>query len=88
MTDSKAPHLWEMDHPYYCSEGNYFNNECHAEFATWSDFLKVFEFLCELCASSRIGSAHSYPSQYSNADLAQSIGYATNEILKAIRAEK
>jgi len=59
--------------------------EHHGEYSRGA---KVFEFLCELCASSRIGSAHSYPSQCSNADLAQLIGYATNEILKAIRAEK
>lgn len=21
-------HLWEVDHPYYCNLGNYFDNNC------------------------------------------------------------
>jgi len=219
MTDTEAPHLWEMAHPYHCNEENYFRGGCHAEFGSWSDFLedqgdmdedmnlvfrfdwraagsdwnpgtedkidlfimgqrkglyrtvsvyvkrseepkirqwlrdrfthllklwtplsgdgtrseweseelpepepaeerkskrgecascghddvevkryehhthvsgddRIFEFLCNLCASSRIGNAHSYPNQCSNADIACSIGYATNEILRAIRGEK
>ena len=32
-------HLWEVDHPYYASEGNYYSNDCHAVFESWADFL-------------------------------------------------
>jgi hypothetical protein len=32
-------HLWEVDHSYYCSETNYFSNECHTRFRSWADFL-------------------------------------------------
>jgi len=36
--------LWEIDHPYYCSEGNYYVgglrwNEVHSEYASWQDFI-------------------------------------------------
>jgi len=31
-------HLWEHDHPYYCSEGNYFKNGLHARYDSWADF--------------------------------------------------
>lgn len=35
-----APHLWEVDHPYYASEGNYYAppRECHTEFSSWRSF--------------------------------------------------
>jgi hypothetical protein len=33
-------HLWEADHSYYCSERNYFSNECHKELESWSDFVE------------------------------------------------
>ena len=35
MTDK---HLWEYDHPYYCSEGNYFKAGLHSSFDSWADF--------------------------------------------------
>lgn len=31
--------LWEIDHPYYCNEGNYFASGCRAEFASWREFV-------------------------------------------------
>lgn len=31
-------HLWEIDHPYYCQEGNYFKSGQHTLFASWTDF--------------------------------------------------
>ena len=31
--------LWEIDHSYYCSEGNYYNNDCHTEYKSFADFL-------------------------------------------------
>ncbi len=30
--------LWEAQHPYYATEGNYYSNECTAEFASWEEF--------------------------------------------------
>jgi hypothetical protein len=38
-----APHLWEVDHPYYATEGNYRCpgtrwDEVHFEFDTWQEF--------------------------------------------------
>jgi len=32
-------HLWNIEHPYYCSEGNYFNNECHIEYDNFQSFI-------------------------------------------------
>ncbi|MEU6365699.1 hypothetical protein ABZ876_08080 [Streptomyces sp. NPDC046931] len=45
-TSSQTPaeqHLWESDHPYYCTEGNYFVpgtrwDEVHAEYDSWTEF--------------------------------------------------
>ena len=37
MTDT--PHLWEIDHPYYMSEGSYWSNDQHADFESLDDFL-------------------------------------------------
>ena len=31
-------HLWEIDHPYYCSEGNFYKNGCHTLFESWEEF--------------------------------------------------
>lgn len=35
-------HLWEIKHPYYCSETNYFSNDCTLHFSSWADFLMEF----------------------------------------------
>jgi len=32
-------HLWEQKHPYYCNEGNYFDNNCSSEYQSWPNFL-------------------------------------------------
>lgn len=37
MTAS-TKHLWEIDHPYYMNEGNYFSNDCHFSFESFNDF--------------------------------------------------
>lgn len=37
MTETK--HLWEVDHPYYATEGHYRTKGCHHEFDTGEDFL-------------------------------------------------
>jgi hypothetical protein len=34
-------HLWEIDHPYYCSTSNYFSNECNKNFKSWNDFIEA-----------------------------------------------
>lgn len=31
-------HLWEIDHPYYCQEGNYFKNGQHLTYDSWAAF--------------------------------------------------
>ncbi|MFI6302147.1 hypothetical protein ACIBCH_09770 [Amycolatopsis thailandensis] len=31
--------LWEFDHPYYCSESNYFSNGYHTEYGSWEEFV-------------------------------------------------
>ncbi|WP_424863080.1 hypothetical protein [Streptomyces sp. MMS24-I29] len=31
-------HLWEIDHPYYCTEGNYYKNGNHLTYDNWADF--------------------------------------------------
>lgn len=33
-----SKHLWEVDHPYYANEGNYFSQDCHTTFKTWPRF--------------------------------------------------
>lgn len=34
-------HLWDIDHPYYCNEGNYFTtaSECSCHYHRWQDFI-------------------------------------------------
>lgn len=33
--------LWDVDHPYYCNEGNYFASydDCCAKYDRWQDFI-------------------------------------------------
>jgi hypothetical protein len=31
-------HLWEIDHPYYCNEGNFFKTGQHQRWDSWQDF--------------------------------------------------
>ena len=37
-------HIWEIDHPYYCNEGNYYAREsvC-SEYKRWQDFLEEYK---------------------------------------------
>ena len=32
-------HLWEVNHPYCCNEGNYYSNDCGATYRSWPDFI-------------------------------------------------
>lgn len=31
-------HLWEIDHPYYCSESNFTARDRRVDFASWAEF--------------------------------------------------
>lgn len=31
--------LWDVVHPYYCNEGNYFANDCGQHFRSWAEFV-------------------------------------------------
>lgn len=44
MTDSQT-HLWEFDHPYYCSEGNFFQAGQHEVLDSWAEFATPQELL-------------------------------------------
>jgi hypothetical protein len=37
-------HLWEIDHPYYAAEGNYFATGWHNHFASWEAFTAETHF--------------------------------------------
>jgi len=41
---NETPHLWEIDHPYYCSEGNFYKNGCHTRFGSWEEFASPTTF--------------------------------------------
>jgi hypothetical protein len=47
ITESKkmtqeTKHLWEIEHPYYCNEGNYFASEkVGTDYRTFSEFLEA-----------------------------------------------
>ena len=30
--------LWDVSHPYYCSESNYYSHDPHEEYESWKDF--------------------------------------------------
>jgi hypothetical protein len=35
------PHLWEVKHPYYCNDGNYFAHEQPVtEYGSWAEFFE------------------------------------------------
>ncbi len=31
-------HLWEIEHPYYCSSTNYYSNDTFRQHESWADF--------------------------------------------------
>lgn len=37
--------LWDIDHPYYCSEGNYFKAGQHTTWTSWKDFAEDTGFV-------------------------------------------
>jgi hypothetical protein len=32
--------LWEFDHPYYCSESNFYSRDCHNSYSSWESFVE------------------------------------------------
>lgn len=43
-TETAVRHLWEIDHPYYCNEGNFYasgteRHEVHSSYESWADFI-------------------------------------------------
>lgn len=32
--------LWDFKHPYYALTGNYFSNDCHADYRSWESFIE------------------------------------------------
>jgi hypothetical protein len=37
------PHLWEVEHPYYCNEGNYYaagNDQPFITYESWAEFFE------------------------------------------------
>jgi len=41
-SESEPKHLWEIDHPYYCNQGNYYSNDCHDHHKTWASFIAEY----------------------------------------------
>lgn len=35
----ESPGTLNTDHPYYCNQGNYFDNGCHQTYGSWGEFL-------------------------------------------------
>ena len=46
-----------------------------------------WQALCNICASTFIGNAHNYPSQYENEWLGKALAYVANEILQTLRKQ-
>jgi hypothetical protein len=36
------PNLWEIDHPYYCNERNFYSNEPGDSYKTWASFIAEY----------------------------------------------
>ena len=32
-------HLWDVDHPYYCAESNWYSNEAYLRYDSWAEFI-------------------------------------------------
>lgn len=40
ISDQPGPaRLWEIDHPFYAEEGNFYSNDCANECESWQEFL-------------------------------------------------
>ena len=40
-TPEQMIHLWEVDHPYYCQEGNAYKRDLANGFESWADFTET-----------------------------------------------
>ena len=38
-------HLWEVNHPYYCAESNWYSNEAYIRYDSFASFLDEWEDL-------------------------------------------
>lgn len=46
MTSTNTtPRLWEIDHPYYCAEGNFFKADQHRSWDSWEQFTEETVFV-------------------------------------------
>lgn len=45
MTTPAVAHLWDVDHPYYCAEGNYFETGQHTRWDSWQEFAEDTVFV-------------------------------------------
>jgi hypothetical protein len=43
-TVEQVTHLWEVDHPYYCSEDNFYKLGLHNRFESWAEFTETTFF--------------------------------------------
>lgn len=43
MDTVAAGHLWDVDHPYYCEESNFYKAGLVGEFASWQTFIDECE---------------------------------------------
>lgn len=39
MIRERKRKLWEIDHPFYVEEGNFYENHCHNTYDSWSSFV-------------------------------------------------
>ena len=37
--EERMKHLWEIDHPYYCGDGNYHSNDYTQNYDSWTEFI-------------------------------------------------
>ena len=43
MSGEAPTRLWEVEHPYYCSESNYYSNDTGEQFESWAEFASAWD---------------------------------------------
>lgn len=41
QTPEQVTHLWQVDHPYYCTEDNFYKNGLANRFESWAEFTET-----------------------------------------------